>query len=223
MSCDICKEEKKTYSTFGKQLCKKCIEDRKTGIKGHSGMVYKKDVNRRGILFPKKFSLLPVKKSNPLFVKWFIEHYPKSKGIVGRQLNYLIYRYHNPIGIIGFASPPINYIPLKENFGDDYAKKVLNNNVFRIVETGKNFGTQILSLARKRIKQDYRIRYRDSLTGLITFVERPRTGAMYKADNWTYIGETIGVEVKRRGENWMEKQYIKTDNKKLIFIYKYRS
>ena len=41
------------------------------------------------------------------------------------------------------------------------------------------------------------------------------------ADNWELIGETQGVEVRRRGDSWINKSYTKTDNKKLIFAYKY--
>lgn len=161
-----------------------------------------------------------------MYVKWFIEHYPKSKGIVGRQLNYLIYNNGSPIGIIGFASPPLNYKLFHQFFNlqdkpSENAKYYLNNNVFRIIITEKNIGTKILKIARNLVYKDYISNYNTQLLGLITFVEPPRTGAMYKADNWTYLGETQGIEVKRRGNNWINKQYCK-GIKKLIFGYKYK-
>jgi len=171
--------------------------------------------------------LKEVPKSHKLFAKWFFEHYPNSKGIVGRQLNFLIYRYGRPIGIIGFNSPPVNYRKFYEFFNLDpslpaseNAKKLLNNNVFRIIHSEKNLGTQILKLARNQVRRRYKEKYNDELIGLVTFVEPPRTGAIYKADNWVYLEMTQGIEVKRRGENWIHKQYSK-GVKKHIFVYRF--
>ena len=231
--CGVESDKEKLYSTFGKKICKTCLDKRKkTGTVGNSGMVYKENIQPENytdifkLNIPIAIEL--VKKSHPLYVKWFIEHYPESKGIVGRQLNYLIYRYGVPVGIIGFASPPLNYKKFNTffNFDKDRAnsengKFFLNNNVFRIVVTEPNLGTQVLKIARNKVKKDYLDRYGGTLIGLVTFVEPPRTGSMYKADNWTYIGETEGVEVKRRGESWTEKSYTK-GVKKFIYGYKYK-
>ena len=84
----------------------------------------------------------------------------------------------------------------------------------------KNFCTQVLKLFRNKIKIDYKKIYGDELIGIVTFVEKPRTGSIYKADNWDCIGETQGVSVRRKGENWQQKQYIKGVNKKHIFALK---
>jgi hypothetical protein len=170
-----------------------------------------------------------VKKSHKLFVKWFIEHYPKSKGIVGRSINFLIYSYGKPIGIIGFASPPLNYLKFnnffeldKNNKSSENAKLFLNNNVYRIIHTQRNLATQVLKMARNEVYKIYLNDYGTKLKGLVTFVEPPRTGALYKADNWKYIGETEGIEVKRRGKDWMEKSYVKGVSK-YIYGYKYKN
>lgn len=233
--CYKCKtKEGKLFKTFGKFICRTCLDKRKTGMKGNSGMVYKNvdetDFILKDTLFDlhrKELELIKVEKSNPLFVKWFIEHYPKSKGIVGRQLNFLIYSFGKPVGIIGFASPPLNYkkfgiyFGFKEDTHSENAKLFLNNNVFRIVHSDKNFATRVLRLARETIMILYKEKYKNDLLGLVTFVEKPRTGNIYKADNWDYIGETLGIEVKRRGDNWMNKQYSQGE-KKLIFGYKYK-
>jgi len=231
-NCYKCnKSDEKLYPTFGKLICKECLDKRKTGIKGHSGMIYKSNTNEKDYYLDEfkdiELKLVKVKKSNCLFVKWFIEHYPESKGIVGRQLNFLIYYYGKPIGIIGFASPPLNYKIFNNYFNlnpndkrGENAKKFLNNNVFRIVYSKKNLGTKILKMARNIIYKLYFEQYNIKLLGIVTFVEPPRTGAIYKADNWECLGETKGYEVKRRGENWIDKQYSK-GGKKLIFGYKY--
>jgi hypothetical protein len=150
----------------------------------------------------------------------FFEHYPGSKGIPGRSLCYLV-SYHNKfIGIIGVNSPPRNYGIFNKFFGKGNEESFLNNNVFRIVETEKNLGTRILSIFRKRIKIDYEEKYKQKLIGIITFVEMPRTGAMYKADNWILLGETQGKRMKRDKDTW-EKVFTE-GQKKLIFGYKYK-
>lgn len=226
--CSICGIDTKTYNTFGKEVCKPCIVSRKTGIKGHSGMIYKNVQGKQSLLFVdsiKDIHLRRCKKSDIQFVKWFIEHYPESKGIPGRSINYIVYYQKNPIGIIGANSPPLNYLLFNKFFelngtGED-GKLFVNNNVFRIVIGGKNYATQILKLFRNTLLKDYFNEYGDILKGIVTFVEPPRNGNIYKADNWDYIGETQGISVKRRGEDWFDKQYIK-GTKKHIFGIKYR-
>ena len=224
MICYKCKIDKdKTVKSFGKDICLPCLKKRKTGKKGHSGMVYDKKVKGNQTNFTTGLQLIKVKKSHPLFVKWYIEHYPKSKGIVGRQLNYLIYYDSMPVGIISAVSPPLNYRKFREYFNVENDIDFVNNGVFRVVYSPKkNFATQVLKAFRKRIKLDYEKEYGNKLLGIITFVEKPRNGGIYKGDNWYLIGETQGIEVRRRGEDWLSKTYTKTDNKKLIFAYKYK-
>tara|TARA_R100000655_G_scaffold46290_2_gene83209 strand:- start:240 stop:809 length:570 start_codon:yes stop_codon:yes gene_type:complete len=178
-----------------------------------------------GMLFTEQELVLErVPKSHPTFVSWYLAHYPESKGIVGRQMNYLIHHDGLPIGIISGASPPRNYKKFREFFGVDDDLGYLNNNVYRIVKkpNDKNIGTKILKLFRQTVKTDYPQQYGDDLLGLVTFVEPPRTGAIYKADNWASLGLTQGVTVRRRGDGWMDKQYQK-GTKKHIFAYRYKS
>ena len=223
LRCYRCREEKKTVKTFGKDTCLECLKKRKTGKRGHSGMIYNKDIGTNQTNFTSGLQLLKVKKSHPLFVKWYIEHYPKSKGIVGRQLNYLIYYESMPVGIISAVSPPLNYRKFRKYFGIENDLEFMNNGIFRIVHSPKkNFATQVLKSFRNAIKKDYENKYGNQLLGIVTFVEKPRNGGIYKADNWDMIGETQGIEVRRRGEDWLSKTYTKTDNKQLIFAYKYK-
>jgi hypothetical protein len=193
-------------------------------VKGHSGMIYRpSDHVQMSLLFEdERLVLERVPKSNPLFVKWYIEHYPQSKGIVGRQLNYIIHYDQLPIGIIAAASPPRNYRKFRDFFQADNDLGFLNNNVYRIVNKpdDKNIGTKILKTFRLRVLRDYGERYGTKLLGLVTFVEPPRTGAIYKADNWNCLGLTQGISVSRRGKDWMEKQYLKGERKH-IFAYMY--
>jgi hypothetical protein len=160
-----------------------------------------------------------VGKGNGVFGKLFFEHYPQSKGIVGRTINYLVWYNEKVAGIIGGSSPPKNYKIFVKYFDGFDEKHYLNNNVFRLITTEKNLGTRILRIFRNNIKKDYEAKYKDELVGLVTFVEMPRTGALYKADNWDYLGITEGIRMYRRGENW-EKQFV-AGEKKHIFGYKY--
>jgi hypothetical protein len=207
------------YSTFGKYKCRACIESSPLRGRGHSGMIYHPEVSV--LDYPSKdlsLHLEKVPKSHPLYVKWFVEHYPQSKGIVGRQLNYLIYYEGLPIGIIGVSSPPLKFKPFREFFQGQSEKGYLNNNVFRIVNkpNDNNIGTKVLKLLRCAVKQDYLEKYGDKLVGLVTFVEPPRTGAVYRADNWVFLGITQGVHVTRRGESWLNKTF-SLGQQKLIF------
>jgi ribosomal protein S13 len=225
--CERCGYNGKLYYTFGNYICQDCLDEQSTDRDGHSGMVEKDfDINdfyEHGL---SGLNLVQVKKSNPLFVNLFFKHYPDSKGIIGRQLNYLIYRDEKPIGAIGFASPIYNYNKFKNFFDEDdpdkLAKTTLNNNVYRLMESNKNTGTKILRKARESIYSDYYRIYNDKLQGLCTFVEPPRDGAVYKADNWSYLGKSEGVTVERRGDDWNQKSY-KDDISKHVFCYEYDS
>lgn len=164
--------------------------------------------------------LVRVPKSDGLFGKLFFEHYPGSKGIPARSLCYLIFRDGVCIGIVGINSPPRNYKIFKEYFNGADEKNFVNNNVYRLILNEKNLGTKVLREFRKVIKKDYEEKYGDTLLGIITFVEPPRTGAMYKADNWQFLGETQGKRMTRDKNTW-EKTFVQ-GTKKLIFGYMYK-
>jgi hypothetical protein len=148
-----------------------------------------------------KITLCRCNRLDPEFCYYYISHYPNSKGIVGRQFNYKIYDKEGLIGIIGANSPPLNYLKFNEYFEiKNYEKGKtelywLNNNVFRTIISQKNRGTQILKLFRKQIFEDYYHKYGIFLLGLITFVEPPFNGNLYRGDNWDYLGMTQGISV----------------------------
>jgi hypothetical protein len=57
----------------------------------------------------------------------------------------------------------------------------------------KNLGTQILREFRKQAKIEWKNKYGDDLKYIITFVGAGHDGAIYKADNWKFIGKTSGL------------------------------
>ena len=216
--CARCSENvDRVVMSFGKSICLKCRNNRPLKGKGNSGLY---STGQLHFAYDKNLHLERVPKSDGLFGKLFFEHYPQSKGIVGRSLNYLIMRDSKCLGIIGGASPPKGYKPFVAYFGVNQEKHFLNNNVFRLTESEKNLGTKVLRLFRRQIKKDYETKFCDKLIGFCTFIELPRDGALYKADNWDYLGITEGKRMYRRGENW-EKSFV-DGNKKLIFGYKFR-
>ena len=218
--CDFCDFVGKVIETWGKSYCKPCWEKKPKKGKGHSGMIGMKVLTLQDTLpFHKHIYLERTTKGNKEFATIYLNHYPGSKGIVGRQLNYFIKESGRILGIIGGNSPPLNYKKFNKYFNDNYTElNWLNNNVYKLLIQRKNLGTKVLKLFRNTIKRDYQEKFKDQLIGLITFVEPPRTGAMYKADNWDYLGETEGKRCFRRGDHgkWINKEW-GTGSKKLIF------
>ena len=204
--CGVCGYQGKVIETWGKKYCRSCWDKKPKRLgTGHSGMLKDKSHLQQLYLgFDDDLKLTKVPKGNKIFSTIFLEHYPESKGIVGRQCNYIIERSGKILGIIGANSPPLNY-KLFNNFFKGYTEKNwLNNNVYRLLISEKNLGTKTLRLFRHQIKIDYKKLYKDEIIGLITFVEPPRIGSLYKADNWKYLGMTQGKECKMRNtyRNW---------------------
>jgi hypothetical protein len=215
--CDRCgKESDCLEPAFGKHICAECKTTRPRKGKGNAGLFS----SGQGMLsFEQGLHLTRVPKSNGLFGQLFFSHYPGSKGIPGRSLCYLAYDGMELIGIIGVNSPPCNYKIFRKYFFCENDNCFVNNNVYRMIVQRKNLGTQILKLFRKTVKRDYEEKYGEKLLGIVTFVEPPRTGAIYKADNWDYLGLTQGKRMKRDKETW---QKVFSDGvEKHIYGYKY--
>jgi len=68
-----------------------------------------------------------------------------------------------------------------------------NNTVYCLSgHEDRNAGTKLLALLRRDAALWWCERYGDTLKALQTFILPPRTGAMYRADNWTQLGQTTG-------------------------------
>jgi len=240
-----CKCGKKgKYGVWGNYYCKKCFvvylgkdpdKIAEEGGKGHSGMLpfkTKEELDRalgQTFLLPNSFKypvLVQVPKGDKLFATLYLSHYPESKGIVGRSINYIVIWKNRIVGIIGGNSPPFSVKPIDKFFGitkenrNDMLVKHLNNEVYRIIRPAKNLATMSLKSFRRQVKHDYLLKYGERLIGLITFVEPPRTGAIYKADNWVYLGMTKGYGTTRRGKRWFDRKWVKKQPK-LIFAYRF--
>ena len=71
---------------------------------------------------------------------------------------------------------------------------IVNNTVFRLEKNIPNLGTQILSLWRRQVANDWKEKYGVDVAGFETFVieSSRRKGSVYKADNWQFVGKTQG-------------------------------
>ena len=131
------------------------------------------------------------------------------RGHHGQQVHYLIW-YPTEIGLekIGAISggSAVYATGVRDAFfglNKDNREKVINgiidNTLFRLNRPEYNLASKIVSLWRKQIALDWENLYDVKPFGFETFVEfdqigenRQRTGALYKADNWTLAGETQG-------------------------------
>lgn len=241
--CDFC-GEKGRYRIWGTWYCRDCYfkkygkypEDvAEERGKGHSGMLAlpEAELNRRlqqTYFHPQSFKypcLVRVPKGDKVFASLYLSHYPESLGIVGRSSCYLIIYQQRLVGIIGANSPPYSVKPIDKFFGitkenrTELLCSIMNNEVFRIIRPAKNLATMTLKTFRRQMKREYDEKYNEKLVGLLTFVEPPRTGAIYKADNWAFLGMTKGFGTTRRGKSWHDRKWVKR-KPKLIFAYKYR-
>lgn len=109
------------------------------------------------------------------------------------------------LGVISGASAVYGVKARDLFFGIDHAKRkvqlnsIINNVVYRIENAPKNVPSQALAMWRKRIAADWEFLYQVKVAGFETFVieadlddGRTRTGALYRADNWSMLGLTSG-------------------------------
>lgn len=112
-----------------------------------------------------------------------------------RKIYWLLYENNNLVGVFGlgsaFSKPKTVMEFMKQNNLE--FNEIGNNIVFCLAnQQGKNAGTQLLSLVRKDAILWWYERYGDYLRAFQTFILPPRTGAVYKADNWKLLGNTSG-------------------------------
>jgi len=140
-------------------------------------------------------------------------HYLGYKKIGGAQLRYFILGDDEVVALSGFGSAAWktasrdNYIGWSHQQRQDNLHLVVNNVRFLILPWASvaNLGSRILSLLGKRIPHDWQQVYNYRPVLLETFVQKDRFhGTVYKASNWTYVGDTTG-RGKRNRTNKQEK------------------
>lgn len=155
-------------------------------------------------------------------------HYIPNNGAVGQQLHYIVkisdgggYR---TVGIISAGSAAYAVGSRDRFFGINKENRqialnsIVDNTVFRLEERIPNLGTQVLAMWRKRVQKDWFDTYGVKVAGFETFIieSEQRKGAMYKADNWSFVGQTDGsTKFHKHG---VDKQFERRETcKKLVF------
>ena len=154
-----------------------------------------------------KVRLELVKTSHPLYVEYRKKHYIPNRGVVGQQLQYLVFYDEKVVGVIGGASAVYKTEERDNYFGLSTDKElktrqlnsIINNNIFKIDFPARNLATIVLKKWRKQIAKDWENLYGVEVAAFETFVveERlwngnTRNGACYRADNWKLVGLTKG-------------------------------
>lgn len=128
-------------------------------------------------------------------------HYLGYKTLPGAQLRYFVKAEGRILALLGFGAAAWKTAPRDNHIGWDKATRkknlhlIVNNARFLILPwvRSKNLGSKILSLASRRIADDWQERYNYRPVLLETFVEKHRfRGTCYKAANWLEVGETCG-------------------------------
>ena len=163
------------------------------------------------------------KRTDPRYKAIRDRHYVPNKGAQGQQLHFLVLRDGDPVGIISAGSCAYGTAPRDRFFGItqdnrvQFMHSVIDNTVFRlefhsgqkiVAKSGRevpaeSLATQVLALWRKVVPLVWFDIYHAIRIGYETFVVETdtRKGALYKADNWTYQGETAGSSKSHKGLN----------------------
>lgn len=176
-----------------------------------------------------EIALVRCKRTDPLYQEIRDRHYVPNRGCHGQQLHYLIQYDGVVIGIISGASSVWAVRARDEFFGLTPQTKrvglpsIINNVVFRMERHDvANLATQVLSRWRRQIAIDWEERYHVQVHGFETFVVETdyRKGTLYKADNWTYLGRTVGSTKAHKG--LLNKSTRATVEPKLVYAKKVR-
>jgi hypothetical protein len=138
-------------------------------------------------------------------------HYLGYKALPGAQLRYFIKDGDRILALLGFGAAAWKTASRDLFIGWDALTRkrnlhlIANNARFLILPwiNSKNLGSRILSMAAKRIADDWQNRYHYRPVLMETFVEKRRfAGTCYKAANWICVGQTTGrtkIDLPKRG------------------------
>ena len=159
--------------------------------------------------------------------------YVPTTSSVGRRIDWLIHYENRIVGMIGIGSsvypPPkdlLNYLNTTKSEYKTIFNSIANNWRFCMSERVPNLGSKILKELRTHAPTEWKNKYNNDLTHIMTFVGGGHNGAVYKADNWVWIGQTAGLpKHKSSSMKWHNKEELKElfvkptgENKKIILI-----
>jgi|WetSurMetagenome_2_1015567.scaffolds.fasta_scaffold27581_2 hypothetical protein len=131
-----------------------------------------------------------------------IREHPRGHGpLVGRQIRYLVGSEHGWLGALGFAAPALKLAERDRWIGWDveqrraYLHTVVNMSRFLIRPSVHcaNLASRLLSVAAKKLPDDFEERYNYRPLLIESFVDRAHfLGTCYQAANWIRVGCTKG-------------------------------
>ena len=149
-------------------------------------------------------------------------HYLGYRRLVGAQLRYLALDGDRLLGLLGFGAsawkvgPRDEFIGWTESERKAHLHLVVNNARFLILPwvRVKNLASHLLSLAAKKLVDDWLRIYNYQPVLLETFVDECFLGTSYRAANWIFLGQTTG-RGKKQGRGRRRRDFpIKS-----IFVY----
>ena len=139
-------------------------------------------------------------------------HYLGYQPLPGAQLRYFARAKGNILALFGFGAaawktaPRDNFIGWTPCQREQNLQLVVNNSRFLILPwvRSQNLASRLLSMATRRLTDDWQERYGYRPVLVETFVKTPRfRGTCYKAANWICLGETQGrgkLDVKHKAK-----------------------
>lgn len=139
-------------------------------------------------------------------------HYLGYQPLPGAQLRYIARANDRVLALLGFGAAAWKTAPRDRFIGWTTPQRkrrlhfVANNARFLILPWVRchNLASRLLSMATRRLGDDWQERYGYRPVLVETFVEIPRfRGTCYKAANWTYLGETQGrgkLDIEHKAE-----------------------
>jgi len=163
--------------------------------------------------------------SSPLEELWDelvqTHHYLGYRKLIGRRLKYLAFIEQRPVAALSWSAAARKLHVRDRYIGWDEIQRrqnlhhVIGNSRFLIppwIEIS-NLASHVLSLNIKRLNQDWIERFGFSPWMLETFVDPQHfQGTVYKASNWSLIGQTAGFGKQGVG-------YIHHGRKKEVYVY----
>lgn len=128
-------------------------------------------------------------------------HYCGDRRMVGAQMRYLIRSQQGWLGALGFSAAARHlrardgWIGWSKQARAAHLQEVIANSRFLLLPWVKvpSLASKVLSLAARRVAQDWQTVYGYRPVLLETYVEEVRfSGTCYQAANWQYIGRTSG-------------------------------
>ena len=128
-------------------------------------------------------------------------HYLGYKPLPGAQLRYMVGFQNEELACLGFGASAWKVAPRDQFIGWTHEQRkrglhlVVGNARFLILPwvQSRNLASKILSMAAKKLPEDWQSRYGYRPVLLETFVECDRfLGTSYKAANWIHVGVTQG-------------------------------